>query len=340
VDVARGWEAAFRRLGFQVDAWPYHDCITFYDAAFKMWAEKTPSFQYDPGASMYYAARGAIASLVERPPDVVVVVTGLALHVCFYEAVKRLGLKLVMVLTESPYADKMQLDMCRAVRPDLVLVNEWRSLDKFREFNAAYLPHSYDSERHRPQEVELDYQSDVCFVGTVYPERRALLDGVNWVGIRTNFQLQELADLIPLRVRNEEAAKMYCGAKVNLNLHRTVMGATAGSLQHAAPDDVWSLGPRAYEIAACGGFQIAQAGRGELDEVFEGSVPVFQTAREMEALVRYYLERDDERRRLAERQRECVRGCSFEERARTLMIPKMEGLWQEQASHDSPASTA
>lgn len=329
MDVARGWEAALERLGYEVDAWPYHDSITFYDAAFKMWAERTPSFKYEQSMSVYYATRGAIASLVERPPDVVLVVTGLALHVCFYEACRKLGLPLAMLLTESPYADKMQLDMCRAVRPDLVFVNEKRSVAKFVDFTSCYLPHSWDNERHKPQDVDEDYHSDVCFVGTVYPERRVLLDGVDWTGIKTNFQLQELADLIPLRVKNEEVAKMYRGASINLNLHRTVMGATAGSLDHATPDDVWSLGPRAFEIAACGGFQIAQRGRGELEELFQGTVPTFGTAQELSDLVRYFLSRPDERTRLGGLQREHVRHCSFEDRARTILIPYMEAIWRE-----------
>jgi len=92
------------------------------------------------------------------------------------------------------------------------------------------------------------------------------------------------------------------------------------------PDSVWSLGPRAYEIAACGGFQIAQAGRGELEEVFGDTVPVFETAQGMQALATFYVEHDKERQRLARLQNERVLPCSFDNRAQEIVLPKLAAI--------------
>jgi len=331
IDVADGWVNALKALGHDVQDWHHHEVLTFYETAFAAWHDKNRGFNPGVGEVIWMASRAAIAQMVVTPPDIIIVVTGLAVHRDFYVAVKKLGIPMALILTESPYADQLQQDMCRAIRPDVVFVNERNSVNLYSGMGlrAMYLPHSYDPKRHYPRKVPPGFQSDVCFIGTLYPERKALFDTVDWTGINRKFICQELGDSSPDRIENAEAANYYCGAKICLNLHRTVMGVNANEMVHIDIGDAWSTNPRTFEIAACGGFQIADNARGELEVALSGTVPTFRTARELETLVRYFLSADEERQRIARLQAEQVRGCSFEERGRTIVIPELERLWQK-----------
>ncbi len=294
-----------------------------------------PDFHNEESKLLYLSSREAVADIVEHPCDVVLMVTGLPVHKVFYDAMHRLGIPVAMMLTESPYSDDSQLQMCRATQPAAVFVNERNSLLKFEQWHATYLPHSFDPARHYPRKVSREYQSDVCFIGTMYPERKELLDAIDWTGIHTRFigpgltvSNEQLQQDGKVRLDNAEVANYYCGAKINLNLHRTVRGAHDDVLVHIDDSEAWSIGPRAYEIAACGSFQIADSTRGELEEVFNGAVPTFRTASELERMVRYYLSNDEERQRIARLQHQMVELCSFEERARQIVLPILEALWQ------------
>jgi spore maturation protein CgeB len=120
---------------------------------------------------------------------------------------------------------------------------------------------------------------------------------------------------------NEELAKFYNGAKISLNIHRTSKGVWDDRLQHIEGNEAWSLGPRAFEIAACGGFQISDDTRGELFEVFYDFVPTFETAEEMEHLIREYLADDEARQRVGMEQFRAVQPCSFRHRAEEILLP-------------------
>ena len=125
---------------------------------------------------------------------------------------------------------------------------------------------------------------------------------------------------------NEELAKFYSGSKVCLNLHRRMLGTDLASDEQTKPEETWSLGPRAYEIAACGGFQIAQGGRGELEEVFGDTVPVFHSGEEMEGFARFAVRNDSLREEMAHKQRRAALPCTFEQRAKDIVLPTLAGL--------------
>ncbi len=333
IDVATGLEGGLRACGVKVRTFEYHDVLSFYYVALQAWEARNPEFKFDEGKLLYLGTREAISDVVEHPPDAVVMVTGLVTHKTFYDAMHRLGVPVVLILTESPYLDDIQLDLCKAAKPSFVFTNEAMSTGKLK---CDYLPHSYDPRRHTPKGEK--YECDVVFIGTVYPERRALLDSVDWTGIDVKFigpdvqfdathGTPEMAD--KNRIENSEAAKWYRGAKICLNLNRTVKGRSEdGKTTHIEPGEAWSLGPRPYEVSACGGFQLSDNTRGELEDVYKGHVPTFETGRELERLVRHYLENDEERQRLARLQQNDVRYCTFEERARSRLLPVLEELQQ------------
>jgi spore maturation protein CgeB len=114
---------------------------------------------------------------------------------------------------------------------------------------------------------------------------------------------------------NDKAATLYRQAKVGLNLHRTSREFARGAshIQHAE-----SMNPRAYELAACGVFQISDC-RSEVREIFDWTVPTFDTPEQLEGLIRLSLERSAERQQKALQARQRVLPHTFAARAAQVL---------------------
>ena len=163
---------------------------------------------------------------------------------------------------------------------------------------------------------------DVFFVGTGFPERRALFGGVDWTGI--DFQQkgflwsdEEQADtLMPRDVTaNADVTAFYRSAKINLNHHRTTT--IYDQDVHIDPASAESLGPRAYEIAACGGFQLCDDSRAELSDVFGDAIATYRAgdSADLERQIRYWLDHPTERAEKARAQYQAVRPHTWAARA-------------------------
>ena len=85
-----------------------------------------------------------------------------------------------------------------------------------------------------------------------------------------------------MRSTTRTTAALYRAAKIGLNLHRSsaTYGRNMPRILHAE-----SMNPRAYELAATQSFQISDW-RPEVQETFVGAVPTFQSAAELERLIR------------------------------------------------------
>lgn len=153
----------------------------------------------------------------------------------------------------------------------------------------------------------------MLFVGTGWQERQALLEGVDWSGI--NLRLRGLFPFMaadsPLRpfyhegaVPNAELPRAYAACKIALNPYRQGDGAE-------------SMNPRAYELAACGVFQLSDY-RAEAEDVF-GPHACYSSSAELETLIRHYLANDDERAVRIETNRILVQGHTFDRRVADLM---------------------
>jgi spore maturation protein CgeB len=186
-----------------------------------------------------------------------------------------------------------------------VFTNEVISANKYL-WN--YIPHSYDPMVHRP--VTPSGSCDVLMCGTGWPERQRLLESMSWDGIDLRLlgiwpDVNQDSPLFPFVhqacIDNLKMPEIYAGAKICLNIHR-------------GHPEARSLNPRAYEVAACGAFQISDY-RQEIDAVFGDSVPVFTSAADLEYLIRFYLTYDDERKFRSLVARERVFDCTFDERA-------------------------
>ncbi len=108
---------------------------------------------------------------------------------------------------------------------------------------------------------------------------------------------------------------LYRSAKIGINLFRT-SSTYRVSTRHV--EGAESIGPRLYELAACGVFTVSEY-RPEVVEVFGDAVPTFRSSGELAELVRHYLAHPLERQALASRLPGLVRDHSFTARAAQIL---------------------
>ena len=253
-------------------------------------------------------------------PDLVIVISGHNYHTQDVRDLRKVGLRVACVLTEAPYI--IDAEMQLALSYDAVTTNERRCVDLLRRVNprSHYLPHAFHPQVHTPHVPPDPAKAcDVVFIGSLFEERRALLDGVDWSGIRLTKRGYHLDGQTPDVVPNLEAADYYRSAAISLNHHRTTT--SPGSGQHIGMGEAESLGPRAYEIAACGGFQLMDDSRPERFDVFGDCAPTYRAgdAADLERQVRSWLARPDERARVAQAMCAAVQPHAWTHRARQLL---------------------
>lgn len=251
---------------------------------------------------VYHSGIGAFEMAIRHNVDVVLVVSAMLLHPDVVVMMKRVGLRVAVLFTESPY--DLDPEKKIAAMVDACWTNERTSVPAFLEVNArsGYLPHGWHPERHLPKPPDPEVPShDVVFVGSGFAERIAWFNAIDWSGINLglygswkNLGLKkELKSAIcGDTVRNEYAAALYANAKVGLNLYRMFGGFKMG--ERRTPVYGESLSPRAYELAACGAFHISDY-RPEVAEVFGDLVPTFRTPAEAEVLIRRWVADDEGR---------------------------------------------
>jgi spore maturation protein CgeB len=245
----------------------------------------------------YQAGIGALEMALRHQVDLVFVVSGMFLHPDVVTIMKRAGLRVVVLFTESPYDLEHELRM--AARVDGCWTTERSVVPQFQAVNrrSGYLRHAWHPERHQPGPQAGDEAvpaHDVVFIGSGFPERVAWLSAIDWRGIDLGLYgawhgISQRHLLKPYVrggiIDNRQTAALYRRARVGLNLYRVG--------PHAE-----SLNPRAYELARCGAFHLSSA-RAEVSELFGPLVPTCTTPLEAGALIRAWLPDDDRRAEVA-----------------------------------------
>lgn len=285
-----------------------------------------PDIQKPTDADVFYqAGMGALERALRHQADAVLVVSGMYLHPDVVILMRRAGLLVTCLLTESPYDMEQELrfaQLCHAV-----WTTERSSVESFRTVcpNVAYLPHGWHPARHTatPQDGDDAVPAhDVVFVGTAFKERIEWFQAIDWSGIDLGLYgtWEALGSRNPLRqfvrakqIDNRQTAALYRRAKISLNLYRQSKGWGMQAPRLAAGQAA-SLNPRAYELAACGAFHLSDP-RTEVRDVFGELVPTFQTPTEAAALIRAWLVNDDDRRQVSQQLPAVVAESSWVHRA-------------------------
>jgi spore maturation protein CgeB len=288
---------------------------------------------------MYHASVGALEMALRENVDVVLIVSAMLVHPDVIVMMKRAGLRVTVLFTESPYDHEQELRVAKLV--DGCWTNERTVVQDFRAVNpnAGYLPHAWHPDKHYIAARHLgDLPShDVVFVGSGFSERVTWFNSIDWTGIDLGLygtwkglglNKQVLACVKGEQITNEMAAALYRRAKIGLNLYRRSKGwgRKAPSIKHAE-----SLSPRAYELAACGAFSISDY-RAEVKEIFGDCVPTFTSPTEAAALIRLWLRDPDGRARMASQLPACVAESSWGTRAKTVLGDLARLIGQQQAA--------
>lgn len=329
-DVYNGMSAALREQGHEIIEYRLDGRIAAAGAWLKYQVNRAKrrgaDLSYNSADVLYRATVDVLERALRFQPDWVLIFSAMYCHPDGIIMLKRAGLKVGVILSESPYDEEQE----RRILPfvDVAWTNERTCVPRFREVNPSvyYLPHAYDPAKHFPGARLGDDALpswDVVFVGTFFQERIEILSAVDWTGIDLGLYGEHAA--IPSRSKlrkhitggvtdNATAAALYRRAAIGLNLHRVSKGFGRGAprIDHAE-----SLNPRAYELAASGCFQISDE-RAEIVEVFGGAVPTFTTADDLSRRIRGYLANPEVRDHLAVAACQAVQGHTFAARAQQI----------------------
>lgn len=292
--------------------------------------KRNPAIEKPNVADVFYQGGiGALEMALRHQVDVVLVVSAMFLHPDVVMLMKRAGLRVAVLFTESPYDDAGELRMAKMV--DGCWTSERSAVSTFRAVtpNVGYLRHAWHPERHTPAPQPGDeavHAHDVVFVGSAWENRLEFLDAIDWTGIDLGLYGTWPSHLVgsrhPLRqyvrdqqVDNRVAAALYRRAKIGLNIYRLSKGWGLGSERIAQAE---SMNPRAYELAACGTFHVSTY-RAEVPETFGDLVPTCRTPNEAGLLIREYLAHPERRQQMAAELPARVAGQSWNDRATTVL---------------------
>lgn len=313
-DVSRGYRGAFERAGHDVADYIMAARYNYHMKAIPM------EMHHDQQLVAKMASECILNEAMYHKADLVVIISGLNVHPIALWLLGQVGIPVAVVLTESPYDDEYQAEWLDMTKVDSRVDCTVFTNDAHSAFERGWhlLPPAFDPQYHRTEHVtpDPDTACDVLIVGTGWPERQAFLEAVNWEGIdlRIYGVWPGLIDnpssplhkhFHPMLVDNTIIASIYASAKVNINFHRNSKVAI-------------TPGPRVFELAACGAFQVSDS-RSGLVEMFGDSVPTFVTPGELEDLIRHYLPLESERRKLAGFACKRVRNETFDHRVADMM---------------------
>jgi spore maturation protein CgeB len=330
-DVYVGYEQALRDLGHDIVAYRLQNRLWRTRSWLRyVWkhtdhAENVPK----PTAAdfTYWASREMLERALRHDVDIVLIVSACYVHPDNIEILHKAGLRVGLILTESPYRDDLQELIVRLGH--IAWTNDRGSLEVLRTANpnTFYLPTGFNAAVHQPGTAWLDPPThDVVFVGAGFAERVAFLEAIDWTGINLGLygswpkkRVRATSPIAPFVhdeiIANEVTTALHQHATIGLNFYRTSK-ALIEDIGHVPQGE--SMNPRAYELAACGTFQLSEW-RPEVEEVFGDAVPTFRTADELSDLIRYYLAHDAERQEKAAAARERVQGHSYHQRAAQVL---------------------
>src|SRR5262249_5700818 len=187
-DVHNGWVEALRALGQHVVTYDLDRRLTFYDQALL-----ADDLTDDDGRqaihkaltreqAVHLAANGILSACYQTWPDVVVATSAFFTPSWVLEVIKARRHKIVMLFTESPYQDGMQLEMAKWA--DLCLLNDPVNLADYGEVcPAVYMPQAYRPTVHYPPHPGGAKPHDLTFVGTGFPSRIRFFEGMDLAGL-------------------------------------------------------------------------------------------------------------------------------------------------------------
>lgn len=245
-------------------------------------------------------------------PDIVLVLDGMILPTEQIDAIRELGIRTAIWLTDDPY----YMDFTTQIAPhyDYVFTLERNCIDYYRSIgcnHVFFLPFAAYSEHFRPTLTLSPVRRKISFIGSAYLNRiqffQPIIGGLMDKGLVINGiwwdRLPEYTNYAHQIELNKwmgpaETAGVYSGSKIVINLHRSaydeaVNNNTTG-LMGISPN------PRTFEISACGTLQLVDV-RDDITNFYTPGVEIetYSNPEELMDKVNFYLTHEKERQEIA-----------------------------------------
>lgn len=276
----------------------------------------------------------------EFKPDVILTIHGRWVPFDRIAAAQKRGIATVLWSIEEPYELDFLLQPGIACY-DLLYTNDRLSAEYLAGAagrpDARYLPWCCSRQHHvTPASIPPRLRSDVCLVGVGFGRRIELLNAIAPVLSRLDCKLVGLGDGHPLnrsRLRLDPRLRrfqrqavldhrllpyLYAGAKINLNIHRDPLVEAIGNSRRVAAS---SPNDRTFAIAGCGGFQLVDASRPDLGDLFliGRELDTFADAGELAKKIHHYLRLPDRPAMAAAGQARAHAEHTFEHRLQVIL---------------------
>lgn len=227
----------------------------------------------------------------------------------------------VLWVTEDPYESPVNRQNAKLF--DLVFTNDSGSV-KHYGIKGIHLPFAGSQKLHFHPAVEADsaFMYDLLFVGTAWPNRVKLFQQIlkEIPGLRLKIALPGNEHLptveLPLpassftwRVPNNEFARLANRSRIVLTLHRD-FSSSGGKSSANTP------GPRLFEVALAGGFQLVDNSLPEIHDYFQNDeIATFDTPQTCIKQIKHYLGSSKDRIAMTNRsQQRALREHCYEHR--------------------------
>lgn len=165
--------------------------------------------------------------------------------------------------------------------------------------NSFYLPECCNPVYHKPVDLTDDdksvYKCDITTAGNLYTNRSAFFSNL------TKYDVKIWGNPAPLWMNTSKIKKMIMNKYVSNEAKAKAFLAAKIVLNNLHPGEIWGVNCRAFEIPACGGFQMINYRQG-LKQLFEidKEIITFNNFNVLIEKLDYYLEHDSERKAIAE----------------------------------------
>lgn len=254
---------------------------------------------------------GVAAVAGQHRPDLVFALDGMELPVEQVDALRGLGIRTALWITDDPYYTDMMSSI--VTHYDYVFTLEANSVEYYRSLgaNVHFLPFGVYPGQFRPLRSPAKVRREVSFIGSAYwnrirtiepivPElmkRGLVLSGLWWDRLP---QYPQYAHQIELNrwMDPYETSDTYNGSKIVINMHRRHDDESVN--QNQVNITAASPNPRTFEIGACATLQLTDV-RSDIARFYTPGVEIetYASQEEMLAKVDYYLSHEQERRDIA-----------------------------------------
>lgn len=284
------------------------------------------------------AASDAVVQALVNEVDAVVVVNGLLFPPGHAQLLRDMGMPIACYGTEAPYMETAERAIAGAYSH--WFTQERKSVERYADLvPTTYLPLAYHPERHtRSGPIDPDKAVDAVFVGGGYPERKALLDGVNWSGLSharigtlwdLDLEAMKAAGATPGShsatysagsVPNDVTTAWHRSARIVLNAHRRMT--FVETLDSISADEAESCNPRCYEVPALrSSLLLCDDSRPEYFDLFGDCASTYRygDSADLERQIRYWLAHPDARESTIAAQYAAIQPHHYGARARAIL---------------------